>query len=444
MTRCVCAADRIRIFKTNIHSRMVGFIGMVFHSNRARLRTDQDCRGNRSGFTLVELLVVIAIIGVLVGLLLPAVQAAREAARRMSCSNNFKQIGLALQNYHAAFKQLPRHRGGTWVDGNSPADMNNRYQLSFLVGLMPFMEQQALWEQISHPSIQRLDGGLQNNPPWPPMGPAPWTTQYLPWLTEVPTLRCPSDPGSGPPAFGRTNYAASLGDSIDFMDNGPIQIQNGVVSIPAQDSVVNRARAACRGVFVPRQDTKFRDILDGLSNTMMGGEIATDLGDRSIATIPAVDNGVDEIRDEPDDCQHEVLISPVRPRFWSDGTDGGMQPTLAAATQGRGFRWAFGGTVWTDVNNILTPNRELCFGNGVTSPGIAPPSSQHPGGCHILMSDGAVIFVTDSIEAGDIHHGNVWLNGTGESSPGSQSPYGLWGAIGTRAAKELIDEAINQ
>ena len=158
------------------------------------------------GFTLVELLVVIAIIGVLVGLLLPAVQAAREAARRMSCSNNFKQIGLAIHNYHSAYKQLPKHMTGT---NESPANAwwrasnnSNRRRLSMLVPILPFMEQQALWEQISNPNAERTDGntgaaiGTPVNP-WPAMGPTPDRIQYIPWFTEIPTYRCPSDPGIG-------------------------------------------------------------------------------------------------------------------------------------------------------------------------------------------------------------------------------------------------------
>lgn len=409
------------------------------HANNPR-------RLDRCGFTLVELLVVIAIIGVLVGLLLPAVQAAREAARRMSCSNNFKQIGLSIHNYHSAFKQLPRHQGGTWSDNNTPTDMNNRLSLSFLVGLAPFAEQQALWEQISNPSQERLDGSLQS-PAYPSMGPAPWTGQYVPWRTEIPTFRCPSDPGTGLPAFGRTNYAACLGDSIQYMNNGPIQITGGVIVDPPQNFVPTNSRAACRGVFVARRDMRFRDILDGLANTVMCGEIATDLGDRDVRTIPAIRNGTANVRDEPDLCQHDGLVSPVRPRFWSDGSDGGAAPTLGGAAEGRGYRWADAGTVWTDFNTILPPNRELCLGGGSTAgvgaPGVASISSRHQGGAQILMSDGAVIFITDSIEAGDVHHGNVWLNGTGKSVPGSPSPYGLWGALGTRASGETIEEQLN-
>jgi len=119
----------------------------------------------RAGFTLVELLVVIAIIGVLVGLLLPAVQAAREAARRMSCSNNFKQIGLGLHNYHSTYKQLPQQLGGTGGDLQGAdryyrsSDRGNNMSLSFLVGLTPFIEQQAVWEKISNPNSEDL-----NNP----------------------------------------------------------------------------------------------------------------------------------------------------------------------------------------------------------------------------------------------------------------------------------------
>ncbi|MGB0762300.1 MAG: DUF1559 domain-containing protein, partial [Rubripirellula sp.] len=114
-------------------------------------------KNSRSGFTLVELLVVIAIIGVLVGLLLPAVQAAREAARRMSCSNNFKQIGLGIHNYHSTYKQLPTQGAGTGeliVPGHYAhnSSVRNNQSLSFLVGLLPFIEQQALWEEISNPS----------------------------------------------------------------------------------------------------------------------------------------------------------------------------------------------------------------------------------------------------------------------------------------------------
>ena len=149
-------------------------------------------KSSQRGFTLVELLVVIAIIGVLVGLLLPAVQAAREAARRMSCSNNFKQMGLALHNYHSAYKNLPVHGTGTDSPDGGPAlpqgtnngtdnwwtgyNDANAWRLSCLVAMTPFIEQQALWEQISNPNTtdaNNPDTPLVPPNVWQPMGPAP-------------------------------------------------------------------------------------------------------------------------------------------------------------------------------------------------------------------------------------------------------------------------------
>ncbi|EMI15721.1 secreted protein containing DUF1559, partial [Rhodopirellula maiorica SM1] len=99
---------------------------------------NREAKRKLTGFTLVELLVVIAIIGVLVGLLLPAVQAAREAARRMQCSNNMKQLGLAIQNYHSAYSQFPA--GAVDFHGFS----RNSRTVSAAIFLMPFMEMTAL------------------------------------------------------------------------------------------------------------------------------------------------------------------------------------------------------------------------------------------------------------------------------------------------------------
>ncbi|MEO1615533.1 MAG: DUF1559 domain-containing protein [Planctomycetota bacterium] len=396
----------------------------------------------RNGFTLVELLVVIAIIGILVGLLLPAVQAAREAARRMSCSNNFKNIGLAIHNYHSAYKQLPIHGGGTnpnpadsWF---RPSTTGNRLRLSALVGLTPFIEQQALWEQISNPNIARTDGGIQS-PVWPPMGPTPDQIQYIPWLNEIPTFRCPSDPGRGLPALGRTNYAACLGDSIWQLHFGPYNnTRTAITSGRAQ-----QAQAAHRGFFMPLQDSKFRDILDGLSNTIAMGEIITALQDgdkrgNGVATNGGNSGpfGLAALRRNPSICTDNGYVDPERPQFWLPQFQQRNRRNFA-----RGHRWAEYFPIMTGVNTILPPNREACGRyNALGTTLVAPPSSRHQGGAHVLMADGAVVFMTDSIEAGDSRAENIWINNT----PGAASPYGVWGALGTRASGEVIEEQLNQ
>ncbi|MGB7329482.1 MAG: DUF1559 domain-containing protein [Rubripirellula sp.] len=399
----------------------------------------------RRGFTLVELLVVIAIIGVLVGLLLPAVQAAREAARRMSCSNNFKQLGLAMHNYHSAYKRIPPQGSGTsatpsaatayWQESTGPTQNVNNRRLSTLVGMLPFLEQQAIWEQISNPNATRSDGdtgaavGTPTNP-WAPMGPTPGTIQYIPWTYEIPGYRCPSDPGRGLPALGRTNYAACLGDSTYHTRFGP---WNNARSNSAREE---SCRAAHRGFYKPFDPgARFRDILDGLSNTIAMGEIATDLGDGAVSTSAPNDGStlggnnaaIATVRDNPGAC--DAFPDPLRPQFWLNGG--------ANQDHARGFKWADANQMQSGCFTILPPNSLYCGRHNAKDLSFpAPMSSRHQGGAHVLMGDGAVKFITDSIEAGSRNAGGIWISGTGAQSPGSQSPYGLWGALGTRASKE--------
>ena len=391
----------------------------------------------RRGFTLVELLVVIAIIGVLVGLLLPAVQAAREAARRMSCSNNFKQIGLGVHNYHAAYNQLPTHKSGTGAAGQSEAStvLHSGRQLSVFVGLTPFVEGQALWEQISNPLA--LPQGAPTRT-YNPMGPTPDQSgpagiDYTPWFTEIPTLRCPSDPGEGLPSFGRTNYAANLGDS-PF--RGSYGASNNML-LQKDTTRAQQARAACRGFFVPRQKAAFRDVLDGLANTIMMGEITTDLGDIDARTDPKDIGALTATG--PATCGATGL-NQSRPQFWN--------ATVSATGERRGYRWADGNVVFSAFFTMLPPNSPVCHtgaehGEGKSlQSGVFSTSSRHQGGAHVLMGDGAVKFITDSIEAGSgttppvSSAGNALLF----NQAGLASQYGLWGSLGTRAVKEVISE----
>ncbi len=407
----------------------------------------------RAGFTLVELLVVIAIIGVMVGLLLPAVQAAREAARRMSCGNNFKQLGLGIHNYHAAYNNLPIQGTGTGkqqglMNLGFHSDQTSALHLSYLVGLTPFIEQQALWEQISAPLVNTTMPLIGINP-WNPMGPRPTAGhyEYRPWVTEISTLRCPSDPGTGLPAMGRTNYAACIGDTASETWRGNANWNTGAFS-PANAGQGTAVARFCRGVFVVRKKQGFRDILDGTANTIMCGEIATDLGDADIRTQASYSNPARPgtiLTAAPGllFCRQSNQINPLRPRFWDltnllpahQPTDDAGAPYPAAVQSGlrRGFSWAANSNLHTGFTTSLAPNSELCLNNwNEWTEGNWSASSRHQGGAHVLMADGAIKFITDSIEAGN----SQFLLGTLQA--GEKSPFGLWGSLGTRGNKETI------
>jgi prepilin-type N-terminal cleavage/methylation domain-containing protein len=405
-------------------------------------------RTNRWGFTLVELLVVIAIIGILVGLLLPAVQAAREAARRMSCSNNFKQIGLGLHNYHSTYDILPAGAGGTnWStatggDGGAPVRMigttnyslGSERRLSPLVPILPFIEQQPLWEKISNPLVD-TSGAPFTWPPFPDRD-IP-SANYPPWGVQVSTYRCPSQsPPTTNVAIGKSNYGACIGDGLLFAA--------GSVNANPNPPNLGVQRGAKRGMFmriryfllgsklVPEGQLGFRDCLDGTANTIAMCETAFSTGRREIIGNHAdLISGMQTAPFSPAPCL--ATADPLRPKFYVAG--------LTLLTSSHGDRYQSGVGRQGMVNTILPPNGPSCESEQVSSTGGSTPAdttlstagSYHRGGCHVLMTDGAVRFITENIEAGSPSNGSICDAG---GNAGRESPYGLWGAMGSRNGSE--------
>ena len=394
-------------------------------------------QGSRFTFRLKDLLVFVFVVGVMFSLCFPAIESSRAASRRQSCSANFKQIGLAVQQYHSAFSCLPMHGTGPTsefsddpVVAMQPGMGYSRHQLSYLVSILSFCEGQRLWEEISNAHLDK------NGNQWPAFGPAPYTANYQPWNTNIAQYRCPSDFAPQASTLGRTNYAACVGDSMWRTDNsswsyfkGSGWRYNGSNRLRAQ-----QVNSSVRGAFVPRRQMRFKDILDGVSNTILAGEIATSLGDRDVRTRGSLMNGKSNVLGNPKYCVDDGQVDKAM-KFWTSDAD--LTEDLAS----RGSRWADFRPIFTQVNTILPPNSEVCIRGTHGQDGVMPLSSRHVGGAHILLCDGAVIFMTDFVESGDARAGVVYYRNNGDqNSVGRKSPYGLWGALGTRSAKENIAE----
>ena len=216
----------------------------------------------RSAFTLVELLVVIAIIGILIALLLPAVQAAREAARRMQCSNNLKQIGLAIHNYHAAVGVLPVgiDNNGSPKRGPDPADQENGK--GWIVAILPQLEQEPLFKRFNFNGAFNQGGGMKD----------PVNRELA--QTNLNALKCPSDPDSMKLITEQwqwkdievaiTNYKGVMGDGM-----------MGHVNSFGGTPYCNDGAYECNGLFWRTSyqwPIRIGHITDGTSNTMMVGE----------------------------------------------------------------------------------------------------------------------------------------------------------------------------
>ncbi|CAD73856.1 MAG TPA: prepilin-type cleavage/methylation domain-containing protein [Rhodopirellula baltica] len=312
---------------------------------------------SRAAFTLVELLVVIAIIGVLVGLLLPAVQSAREAARRMQCSNNMRQLALACHNYESSYKQFPASAdnrdfvgvGRTWIRG-----------------ILPYVEQSAL----------DTDDLMLYGPSF--------DADAI--LTEVPMLNCPSDPLSQTPVnvgFGSTVIATSAGTNY-FGNAGHYGRSSnqyhgtdasGFRGFPAAFKFSADGMFHSQGsAFGP---VRFASVIDGTSNTLL-------IGERGLfpAKAGSVQTGgwLTTYTGAPFGMGHSVLCydSP-------DEAGGGFIPYYGFPVNSDGVGGILDDADLTGGLGNLPDNDEHFF------------FSYHPGGSHFVMADGSTKFVTYSI-----------------------------------------------
>ncbi len=313
----------------------------------------------RSGFTLIELLAALTIIGLLIALLLPAVQAVREAARKMQCTNNLHQIGIALQAYHESHEVLPF---GVGDDQDGPISSlgtlaDRRY--SALAMLLPYLDQAVVYNQLNfnvapfYPFVNAANDDqaeLKTRFNEVINGPAA--------QTRLNVFLCPSDLDRLKSRWGPNNYRSCNGSSWSGREGN--------------------------GMFGQNSSVRMRDVKDGLSQTAMFSEHVKGSWDDTV---------IDPLSDL-------YNLQGVWTESQFSDACGGLTPQSAGAYQydvESGQTWLAGNMNWTRYNHVRTPNRTNCK-NGFTWDGvILNPSSWHGQGVNVLMGDGAVRFVNENI-----------------------------------------------
>jgi prepilin-type N-terminal cleavage/methylation domain-containing protein/prepilin-type processing-associated H-X9-DG protein len=332
------------------------------------------------GFTLVELLVVIAIIGILVALLLPAVQAAREAARRMQCTNNMKQLALAQHNYHDTFKTFAS--ASAWIGGTSMRGQSRAESWSEKVMLLPFLEQSANYDS----SLLQAPG--QPYDPWGWNGNTNVQTQSI----KLSMFNCPSNATEHQGGRANFTYAVNTGTSRSAPHRGTGSTNiggagrgNGMVAFYHYD---NPPR------WQPDQAVKFASVTDGTANTALYAEFVisdTTKRDRTqkrfhkYQTINAWIPGANTAAIRNDCLARGANFNTGR---WRQ--------------RGAGWAWSFMGA-GNGYNHTMMPNETSCHvasgGHDWYGRNLFSASSEHPGAVNVALADGSVRGVAETVSS---------------------------------------------
>ena len=356
----------------------------------------------RGGFTLVELLVVIAIIGTLVGLLLPAVQAARESARRSTCSNKLKQLSLSVLGHESAKRVFPPQAGNK--DWSNLTNSNQWWYISWIPAVLPYCEEQVVYDSVVNFLKTNPSSGVNSS------------SASNPFRQQLNTLACPSDPAgvvqNATGDFGNTNYRGNCGD---------ILLAKNAVSARG---VFGEWRWANNVAVTQYPATTIARITDGTSKTILLSESAV---------------GIPNSRDVRSGMAAGLTLSgnPTQCLSASDGVTITAASVASALNGHKGDLWGDSNPGHTHFFTAMAPNSVSCTATAGTSvlnsPTYVTPSSFHDSGVVVSMCDGSVRFISNTIDCGNPAATAPHKAGT------SASVYGVWGRLGTKNCNELID-----